>query len=353
MNTEWLRRTAYTVFILLGGLILGYLTVKYLLVVLMPFLIAWAIAFAMRPVSALISERIHIRPKYVRPVLTGLAALLSAALVGVAVWQVSVEVWQIITEFGEGEKFRSFIENFLASGGIFDRFFEEFGTTLADVVYNAATSLLSAAFGILRTLISNVPKVFLFVIITLISTIYFAADLERINKAVIKALPKGWGDALKKFKDGFLSALLKYIRSYLIIFVMTFGIIITGLLILKIPYALVLALVISFFDLLPVIGVGTFLVPFGIFKLIIGNTYQGVGIIILLVIQTIIRQLAEPKILGKNLGVHPIVTLLILYVGYALFGIVGILLVPIFTVFIEIIFGKNNTADVKKREVSE
>ena len=353
MHTEQLRRTAYTVFILLGGLIFAYLAVKYLLVVLLPFLIAWAVAFAMRPPAVFISERVHLKPRVVRPILTVLAALVSFALVCVGVWKVSTEVWQIITEFGEGEKFKSFIQSLLAGGGIFDRFFGEFGTTLADVIYNAATSLLSQAFGVISSLMSSVPGVFLFIIITLIATVYFSIDLERINSAVMTLLPIGWGRALKSFKDGFLSAAIKYIRSYLVIFFMTFAIVISGLMILRIPYAFVLALIISFFDLLPVIGVGTFLVPFGIFELAIGNTYEGVGIFILFAIQTLIRQLAEPKILGKNLGVHPVVTLIILYVGYSIFGIVGVLLVPVFTVFIEIIFGKKNTADVDKREVSE
>ena len=353
MNTERLRRSSYIVIILLGGLILAYLTVKYLLVVLLPFLIAWAIAFAMRPASAFVSERIHVKLKVVRPLLTSLALLLLTGLFGIAVWQVSIEVWQIVTSFGEGEKFRSFIESLLTTGGIFNRYFGEFGTALTDVIYNIATSLLRTLFGAVSSFMSSVPKVFLFVIITLISTVYFAIDHENINKAVIKVLPIKWGGALIKLKNGFLNASLRYLRSYLIIFLMTFGLVITGLLILRIPYALVLAIVISFLDLLPVIGVGTFLIPFGIIEIVIGNTYQGVGILILFAVQMVIRQLAEPKILGKNLGVHPIVTLIILYVGYALFGIVGIFLVPIFTVFINIIFCEKDSTDVEKRGVCE
>jgi predicted PurR-regulated permease PerM len=69
---------------------------------------------------------------------------------------------------------------------------------------------------------------------------------------------------------------------------------------------------------------------------------------VLYLVHTVIRQLAEPKILGKSLGVHPIVTLILLYACYSLFGIFGILLVPIFTVLIDVAFNKNDSPDVKK-----
>lgn len=353
MNTEWLRRTAYTVCILLFGLVLAYLAVKYLVFVMLPFLIAWAVAFAMRPISYSVSERLHVKPKIIRPILTVLAAVLLLLFSGVAVWQIAIEVWQILTEFGEGEEFKGFIESFFSEGGILERIFAQFGTSFTDVVYNAVSSLLSSLFRILSSLVSSVPKVFLFVLVTLISTLYFAIDLEGINEAVINILPKAWAEALRSFKDGFLTASLKYARSYLLIFLLTFSLMIVGLVILRIPYALLLALIISFLDLLPIIGVGTFLIPFGVFELMMGNTYQGAGLLALFVIQAVLREFAEPKILGKSLGVHPIITLVILYVGYSFFGITGILLVPVFTVFAEIIFGKKNSADVKKREVSE
>jgi predicted PurR-regulated permease PerM len=99
--------------------------------------------------------------------------------------------------------------------------------------------------------------------------------------------------------------------------------------------------------------VGTFLIPYSIFELVRGNTYLAVGLLILYAVQTVIRQFAEPKILGKNLGVHPLLTLVILYVGYALFGFVGLLLVPLFTVIAEILFAEKNSSDVVETPPAE
>ena len=353
MNTERLRRTAYTIAIILGCLILAYLTVKYVLTVVLPFLIAWAIAFVMRPPSAFISSRLNIRLKIIRPVLTVLTTAALISIIGIGVWRISIEVWQIITEFGEGDDFRSFIDSFIATGGLFDRLFGSFGASVTDVIYNVTASLLGGVWNVLSSLVASVPRVLLFVVITLIATIYFAIDLENINSAVIKLLPKSWGTALKDFKNGFMRAGAKYVRSYFLLFLMTFAIVIVGFMLLRVPYAMIFALAVSFFDLLPVIGVGTFLIPYIIFELVRGNTYLAVGLLILYAVQTVIRQFAEPKILGKNLGVHPLLTLVILYVGYALFGFVGLLLVPLFTVIAEILFAEKNSSDVVETPPAE
>ena len=128
----------------------------------------------------------------------------------------------------------------------------------------------------------------------------------------------------------------------------TFAVMLVGLVILRQPYALLLALIIAVLDLLPVIGVGTVLVPWSVYELVLGDTGVGIGLLILFAVHTFIRQFAEPKIVGKNLGVHPIVTLSLLYVGYSLFGFVGLLLVPIATVLIEVTVGKKDSAKVNE-----
>jgi len=353
MDTESLRRWAYGIITALGGIVLGYLAVRYLLAVILPFLIAWAIAFIMRPPSAYVSARLKVRPSIVRPILTCLAALFILALLGLGVWRVLAEVWQIITEFGEGEEFRLFIAGIFDEGGLFEQLFGTFGNTLTDSIYDIAVSLLGGVWSALSSLIESIPRVFLFIVITVISTVYFAIDLEGVNAAVMKILPEKVGRGLKSFKDGFLSAGVRYARSYLFLFLSTFVTVIVGFLILRVPYAFLFALIISFLDLLPVIGTGTFLIPYAIIELILGSTARGVGLLVLFVIQTVTRQFLEPKILGRNLGVHPILTLVILFVGYSFFGLFGILLVPLFTVIAEILIRKKNSTDVGEGSVSE
>ena len=119
------------------------------------------------------------------------------------------------------------------------------------------------------------------------------------------------------------------------------------------PYALLLSLVTAALDLLPVIGVGTVLLPLAAVELALGRAGIAIGLVVLFAVAAVVREIAEPKILGKNLGIHPVVTLLLLYLGYSLFGLVGVFLVPIVTVVIEPLINKENTAKVDKRQVGE
>ena len=100
-------------------------------------------------------------------------------------------------------------------------------------------------------------------------------------------------------------------------------------------------------DMLPVIGVGTVLVPWSVFSFVTGDGRMGVGLLALFVANTLIRQFAEPKILGKSLGIHPLVTLAVLYLGYSFLGVVGIFLLPIASVLISSLIVKNGASKVE------
>jgi predicted PurR-regulated permease PerM len=117
-------------------------------------------------------------------------------------------------------------------------------------------------------------------------------------------------------------------------------------LILGVNHAALIALVVAFLDILPVIGVGTLLIPWAIIELSVGSRFLGIGLLILFVVNTLIRQFIEPKIVGKNLNIHPIATLVMIYVGYSLFGIVGIILLPVIAVSISAVLRKDSSAEI-------
>ena len=108
----------------------------------------------------------------------------------------------------------------------------------------------------------------------------------------------------------------------------TFSILLIGFLILKIPYALLLALLSAIVDMLPVLGVGTVLIPWAAVLLLQKNYYLGFALLILYAVCVLVRQVAEPKLIGKSLGLHPVLTLFATYVGFELFGVIGMLLAP-------------------------
>ena len=98
--------------------------------------------------------------------------------------------------------------------------------------------------------------------------------------------------------------------------------------------------------MLPIIGVGTVLIPWSILSFVSGDVSLGIGLLVLYVVCEIIRNIAEPKIVGKHLGVHPLLTLVLLYAGYTLLGFIGLLTVPLFAIIISVLFENNGSAKV-------
>ena len=346
MSFERIRRATYIVALIIGVTLVAYVFMKHVFFVILPFLIAWFVAFLMRPLSVHLSARLKIKPNIVRLFLTvGVIAVL-IGLSALGVWLISRELKSLIERLGEGGAVEDFITRLTSSGGLISRIFGDFSEYVSDVVYNITMSLLSSLGGALSTVVSLVPKALLFILITVISCIYFALDLERINYTAKKLLPQRIFTAAVRLKDGFLKIFAKYIRSYILLMLITFGEMVAGLFILRAPYPILLAAVIAVLDLLPVIGVGTVLLPWAVWCFISGNTPLGIGLSVLFVFHSVLREILEPKILGKNLGVHPILTLIILYVGYSVFGFMGLLLVPVLTVLLNIALGEDDSSKV-------
>ena len=111
--------------------------------------------------------------------------------------------------------------------------------------------------------------------------------------------------------------------------ILTFVQLLIGFMVLDIRFPFLFALLVAAVDFLPVLGTGTVLIPWGIVLAVAGSPFKGVGLLILWVITLIVRQIAEPKIMGKSLGIHPLFSLLATYFGLKLFGIGGMLLFPI------------------------
>ena len=121
----------------------------------------------------------------------------------------------------------------------------------------------------------------------------------------------------------------RILRVYLLLMCITFVELFIGFKILRVDMAFFYAFLTAIVDILPVLGTGTVLIPWGIIACILGNMGMGVGILILYVIITAVRQFLEPKIIGQQVGLHPIVTLICIFAGGKFMGILGIFLFPI------------------------
>ena len=198
-------------------------------------------------------------------------------------------------------------------------------------VTNTITSGASGFFSVFK----GVPSAIIGLVIGIIAWILFTKDYNRIVRFIQLQLPEGKKNLLVEIKQVFSKTIFKMVRAYALIMFITFCELFIGFSILNLigvmnnSYIFIIAIAIAVFDILPVAGSGGVLTPWAIISLISGNIGQAIGLIVIYVVITVIRQYIEPKIVGDSLGVNPLLTLAGLYFGLKLFGFMGMFIVPL------------------------
>jgi len=205
-----------------------------------------------------------------------------------------------------------------------NRFFSD-GAALLD---KASGYLL----GLAGTILSHVPDSALSLGTALISAFLISAKLPRLRRWFLRKIPRTWLrsllDTLRQIRrtmGSWLTAQCKLVGvSFVILFL--------GLVILRIPHALLWASLICLVDAFPVLGTGTVLLPWSFICLLQGDTPRAIGLFSTYLVVTLTRSVLEPKFLSRHLGLDPLVTLIVLYIGFRLWGLGGMILAPMVTV---------------------
>ena len=197
--------------------------------------------------------------------------------------------------------------------------------SLGSLVSNISITAISAV----SSLAASVPGTFLNLVITIIVTFFMTIDYPKITEFLLRQLPEGGRRAVSEIRAYVCGTLIKCILSYALILFITFSEISIGLTLLRVPNALLIAVCIAIFDILPVLGTGGIMIPWAILSLVTGDLFRGIGLLVLYLVITVIRNIIEPKIVGHQVGLHPVVTLASMLAGLQLFGIIGLFGFPI------------------------
>lgn len=203
---------------------------------------------------------------------------------------------------------------------------------LPSVISSIGSTVTSASMRIVSALsgwLTKLPSRLLSTLICVIATIFMTLDFHRMTAFILRQVPEGPRHVVSEAKNTLAQVVRKYGKSYGIIMGITFLEILIGLLILRQPNAVLIAVAIAVFDIFPIVGAGTILVPWGVISLLGGSVGKGVGLLLLYVIEITVRQIIEPRIVGRQVGLHPLITLIAMFVGSKLFGGVGLLGLPI------------------------
>jgi len=301
----------------------------------LPFVIGWIIAMIANPLVKFLERKLKILRKHgsVLVVVAALAMVIGAGYF-LAAW-LAAQIVGLVRELpGIYDLVMTELEEFFARfdnlGGVLPGNMQQGGQKLMGsleqslnvLVEKVASPTVEAAGSVAK----SIPNVLVNVIVTILSAYFFIAGQEQIQEFVHKYLPQGGGTYLRKLRGDLRFVVGGYFLAQFKIMFVVAVILLVGFLILRVRYAALLAILIAMLDFLPLFGTGTVLIPWAVFKLLSGEYALAAGLALLYVLSQVIRQVIQPKLVGDSMGLNPMVTLFLLYLGFKIRGISGMIL---------------------------
>ena len=341
--TRVLKNILYVILILLGLYIALELSIFY-----MPFLIAFIISLMIEPAIKKIMKKTHLTRRTSSIIIF---VLVSAVIIGGL-------AWLLITLFSESSSllqslYDYFDKRYVTCHNLINYFdFDNIHLSdeILEVIQNSTGDFLTTASDWLRNILNNlinfvtsIPSIAICIGITVIALYFICVDKIYILDQIEHHLPRLWVKKISVHLKELIQTLGGYLKAEATLILVSFIISLIGLYILQIvgfniQYPLLMALFIGFVDALPILGSGTVMIPWAIICALNGDINLGIAIIVLLIIMSVVRQVLEPKLVSKNIGVHPIFTLIAMYTGFKVIGIIGLLVGPIVLIIVKNIF---------------
>lgn len=336
-----LRRKSFLIDFAFFALIfvLSIFAVRYALPALFSFVIAFLVTMLLRPVVRFCHEKLKLN----RRVASLIVVLLFYGTIGVLVIWMTVELVAFAADKVRylPDFFQSQVLPFLDR--LFDEIqekihnfdpetavdFNESANTILSSLGNEVLKLSANLVGKLTNLAVSVPTFLLKLVIMVIATIFLMVDYETIRGFIRRQLSDKTNDLIHNIFTHLGKVIKKYLLSYSLIMLITFGELWAGLSVIRIRNAALIAALIAIMDILPIVGSGLALAPWAVVCFFIGDIGTAIGLLILWAVISVIRQFIEPKIVGESVGVHPFLTLFAMLAGNFIYGGIGILLLPV------------------------
>ena len=317
----------------------GKVILQFLVMTLLPFILAMVFTIILKPVVAFMQRYFKLSTGFATFFTVILALCLVVLIILMISSRLAVEltriayslptltahIWDLV------ESFKSFYAS-LQPQDI---------ATINDIIAQVSSYIsdfsMSTANGILHFL-TMTPEIIFLLVVTIIATFFFCRDEEKIVSSLVQLLPKSKREQVMNTYRNFGKVLAAYFRALVILISITTVISLVGLSIIRVDYALTMGLIIGIFDILPVLGPTTIYVPWIVISFLSGNYRLALGLSILYAIVYITRQILEPRIVGGQLGIHPLLTLFSIFVGFRIFGVIGLALGPITVVFLTALY---------------
>lgn len=300
-----------------------------------PFVASWILALLATPLCNLLEKHIKLNKKWASAVIIILVLLVLAGLGYLAVTKLGKE---LIGLFSGAPEYYVYVQRTIKSFGdnltnIVSAFSADFGNQVQEFFNN----LLKQMGGVINefapkgvemmgSAAANLTNGFIGTVVMIISAYFFIADRERLGEGFWRIIPDDLKPTVRNIKDKVIAALGGFLLAQFKIMCIVFVILLIGFLLMGNPYALLLALVISFVDLLPILGTGTILIPWTLICFLQRDYRQAVFLIVLYIVCLVARQFLQPKMIADSMGLDSMATLVLIYTGYKLDGMKGMIL---------------------------
>lgn len=318
-----------------------YIISAFLLKYFMPFILGGLIAWAVQKPARVLSDKTHLKRSACAMLTAVLLLTALTASIGLAVYAVINRAGGFLSELTYLSDKLSHYTDIIYSviHSFTDKLPEKISSALnsayGDILQRLLTAATELASETAGQIAGFIPEFVLFLIVTAVASCYIAADFPVLVRFICNLCGEKICNIAVRVKEIALNSIFKIAKGYLLLMLLTFAELFIGLLALRVKHALILAMLISFVDILPVFGTGTVLVPWGSSALLLGESRFGIGLLILYAAIILVRNFAEPKIIGEQIGINPLFTLIFMFIGAKLSGLVGMIIFPM--VFIIVI----------------
>ena len=320
-----------------------YLFFHYLLGALLPFLVAYLIALCLQPLARSLEKRAGISRKVTVLFAVSMIVAVLVFLCVLLVRRITGELGSLANAIGEflarlredpayADEIAARISEripFVNARPAVENFLSDLDNRLTDLLGLLAERLSGSVLPFLAGLAAFLPNALLTVLVVLLAAYYLAIDFRKFHAFLLSLFPKSAAEKMSSLKHIVMEVGGSFFRAYGLIMLVTFSELFSALLLLGHRYAFLIALGTAVVDILPVLGTGTVLLPWAAVLLFTGDTGGGIGLLVVYGVMTVVRQVIEPRIVGKYIGLPPLAALASMYLGLQLIGFWGLLLFPL------------------------
>ena len=332
--------------LVLLGIFLSYKIAMFYI----PFIIAMIVAACVEPVIKFFMKYIKMKRKPASIISLILVVVIIGSLISLGISKLIIEASSLLSNVNEYfdniYKWGLEIAEDVQEGSL--QIPEQIASSLQNLLTGVIDVLKNGAINLLTSLINiigSIPNMITYGFITILAIIFICFDKEYIPNTIKSQIPTKWFEKIKQIISEMCSVSVKYIKaeaklSFICFIWVLIALNVINLIGIKVEYLLIMAVFIGFVDLLPLFGAGAVILPWAGYNLLIGNIPLAISIAIIWIIWAVIKQLIEPKMVSKEMGMHPIFTLVGMYTGFKLMGVLGLILGPIILLILKNIFGE-------------